>query len=126
MSGFLDSIGLNYLWNKFKTYANQHFIPGENIIIKNNIQVPVSLWAEDSTYVEYGYKYRAAVPINDLSEGVTLSNYKPNITYGPVEMTNKNHFGLNDTYDAGFYMWAIEIPEGTITIPTAEFIKAVN
>ena len=73
--------------------------------------VPVSAWAEDSTYEDY--PYRAAVTLS----GVTAAMI-PEVVFGVDAMSDNNFAPVAECYNGGVYIYAADVPESTITIPT--------
>lgn len=73
--------------------------------------VPVSAWAEDSTYEDY--PYRAAVTLS----GVTVTMI-PEVVFGLAAMSDNSFAPVAECYNGGVYIYAADVPESTITIPT--------
>lgn len=73
--------------------------------------VPVSAWAEDSTYEDY--PYRAAVALS----GVTAAMI-PEVVFGLAAMSENSFAPVAECYNGGVYIYAADVPESTITIPT--------
>lgn len=76
-----------------------------------NATVAVSAFASDSTYADY--PYRAAVALT----GVTASMI-PEVTLGVADAVGGNFAPVAETYNGGIYIYAAEVPEAAITIPT--------
>lgn len=73
--------------------------------------VPVSAWAENSTYEDY--PYRAAVALS----GVTAAMI-PEVIFGLDAMSDNSFAPVAECYNGGVYIYAADVPESTITIPT--------
>lgn len=76
-----------------------------------NTVVAVSAWAEDSTYEDY--PYRAAVALS----GVTAAMI-PEVVFGLAAMADNSFAPVAECYNGGVYIYAADVPESTITIPT--------
>lgn len=73
--------------------------------------VPVSAWAENSTYEDY--PYRAAVTLS----GVTAAMI-PEVVFGLDAMSDNSFAPVAECYNGGVYIYAANVPESAITIPT--------
>lgn len=82
-----------------------------DILIFQNITVPTSLWQEDSTYEEFGYK--ADIPC----EGVT-ADFFSDVTFDVTEAISGNYAPISLTGAGTVTIYAVEAPEITITIPS--------
>lgn len=76
-----------------------------------NTAVAVSTWAEDSTYEDY--PYRAAVALS----GVTAAMI-PEVVFGLAAMSENSFAPVAECYNGGVYIYAADVPESAITIPT--------
>ena len=76
-----------------------------------NTAVAVSTWADDSTYEDY--PYRAAVALS----GVTAAMI-PEVVFGLAAMSENSFAPVAECYNGGVYIYAADVPESTITIPT--------
>lgn len=76
-----------------------------------NTVVAVSAWAEDSTYEDY--PYRAAVALS----GVTAAMI-PDVMFGLAAMADNSFAPVAECYNGGVYIYAADVPESAITIPT--------
>lgn len=76
-----------------------------------NTVVAVSAWAEDSTYEDY--PYRAAVALS----GVTAAMI-PDVVFGMAAMADNSFAPVAECYNGGVYIYAADVPESAITIPT--------
>ena len=76
-----------------------------------NTSVPTSSFVSDTTYTDY--PYRAAIVLS----GVT-SSMIPEVVF-PVAALADNEFApVAECYNGGVYIYAADIPESAITIPT--------
>lgn len=81
-----------------------------NILKLTNISIASNKWTEDTTYIGYGYSYRASISV----EGVT-SEMVSEVTFGCTEALSGNYAPVCETYDGGIYIYskvntAINIP----------------
>ena len=76
-----------------------------------NTAVAVSTWADDSTYEDY--PYRAAVALS----GVTAAMI-PEVVFGLAAMSENSFAPVAECYNGGVYIYAADVPESAITIPT--------
>lgn len=76
-----------------------------------NTVVAVSAWAEDSTYEDY--PYRATVALS----GVTAAMI-PDVVFGLAAMADNSFAPVAECYNGGVYIYAADVPESAITIPT--------
>lgn len=76
-----------------------------------NTAVPASKWASDSTYADY--PYRAAVALS----GVTAAMI-PEVVFGLAAMADNSFAPVAECYNGGVYIYAADVPESAITIPT--------
>lgn len=76
-----------------------------------NTVVAVSAWAEDSTYENY--PYRATVALS----GVTAAMI-PDVVFGLAAMADNSFAPVAECYNGGVYIYAADVPESAITIPT--------
>lgn len=77
----------------------------------SNVSVPASLFVADTTYEDYSYK--AAVALS----GVT-STMIPEVVFSLVDAVGGNFAPVVESYNGGIYLWAMDVPESDITIPT--------
>lgn len=77
----------------------------------SNVSVPASLFVADTTYEDYGYK--AAVALS----GVT-STMIPEVVFSLVDAVSGNFAPVVESYNGGIYLFAADVPEADITIPT--------
>ena len=73
--------------------------------------VDASAWVSDSTYTDF--PYRAAV----ACQGVTVKHYAE-VTFSPADALEESFAPVAESYDGGVYIYASEIPEAAVTIPT--------
>lgn len=77
----------------------------------NNVSVPTSAFVEDTTYEDFPYK--VTVPLNGV-----ISSMIPEVVMGVVDAMSGVFAPISETYNGGIYLYASEIPEDAITIPT--------
>lgn len=73
--------------------------------------VDASAWVSDSTYTDF--PYRAAV----ACEGVTAKHYAE-VVFSPDDAMSGSFAPVAESYDGGVYLYASEIPDAALTIPT--------
>ena len=81
-----------------------------------NTSVTTSMWGSDSTYEEYPYK--ASIPC----AGVTSSMYGE-VIFNLTEATSGNFAPVAETGTNSVAIWAAEIPDNTIIVPTIVVFK---
>lgn len=118
----VDRIGLYYdtneNWCGFEIYdpdgnditldaigAQGRFLCGRNKTIAT------SAWASDTTYTEYPYRASVALP------SITAVSFVE-IVFSPADATSGNFAPVCDTYNGGIYIYAKDVPDAAITIPT--------
>ena len=85
-------------------------------LIYENMIVSVSDWIADDTYEQFGYKA-------DIScEGVT-EEFFSDVVFGIEEAISGNYAPISKTSEGIVTIYAVDIPEGDITIPTIKCIK---
>lgn len=77
----------------------------------NNTAVAVSAFVADTTYEDY--PYRAAVALT----GVIATDI-PEVMFGMAEAISGIFAPVVESYDGGVYIYANDVPEAAITIPT--------
>ena len=77
----------------------------------SNVSVPASLFGTDTTYEDYGYKATVAL------SGVT-STMIPEVVFSLGDAVGGNFAPVVESYNGGIYLWAMDVPESDITIPT--------
>lgn len=80
-------------------------------LLFTGVSVPTSEFVSDSTYEDYGY--RAAVALS----GVT-SSMIPEVVFSLADASGGNFAPVAETYNGGIYLYAADVPESQITIPT--------
>lgn len=73
--------------------------------------VPVASFISDATYEDY--PYRAAVALTGV-----IANMIPEVILGVVDAASGVFAPACETYNGGVYLYASEVPESAITIPT--------
>ena len=81
------------------------------VLAFTNKAVAVSDWASDTTYTDF--PYRAAV----ACQGVTVKHYAA-VVFSPEDAMSGCFAPVAASYDGGVYLYASEIPEAVLTIPT--------
>lgn len=76
-----------------------------------NKTVATSAWVSDTAYTDY--PYRTAVDC----EGVTARHYAE-VTFAPADAMSGSFAPVVESYNGGVYIYASEIPEAVLTIPT--------
>lgn len=77
----------------------------------DNTAVPTSAFVADTTYEDY--PYRAAVALTNV-----ISNMIPDVMLGMAEATSGIFAPVAECYNGGVYLYANDVPESAITIPT--------
>lgn len=77
----------------------------------NNTVVATSAFVADTTYEDY--PYRAAVALTNV-----ISNMIPDVMLGMAEATSGIFAPVAECYNGGVYLYANDVPESAITIPT--------
>lgn len=70
-----------------------------------------SMWETNAAYADF--PYRATVPLS----GVTAAML-PQVIFDVAEATSGDYAPVEETYAGGVYIWAANVPEAAITIPT--------
>lgn len=83
----------------------------DKVLSFTNKTVAVSAWLSDTTYTDF--PYRAAV----ACEGVSMKHYAE-VTFSPADALEGSFAPVAESYDGGVYIYASEIPEAAVTIPT--------
>ena len=81
------------------------------VLAFTNKTVATSAWVSDTAYTDY--PYRAAVDC----EGVTAKHYAE-LSFSPADAMSGSFAPVVESYDGGVYVYASEIPEAALTIPT--------
>lgn len=87
-----------------------------DVLTFENVLIETTSWIEDSTYSDFEYK--ADIPC----EGVTAEFFS-DVVFGLVEATSGNYAPISLTSDGIVTIYAVEVPESTISIPTILCIK---
>ena len=77
----------------------------------DNTVVPTSAFVSDATYEDY--PYRAAVALSNV-----ISSMIPDVMLGMTEATSGIFAPVAECYNGGVYLYANDVPESAITIPT--------
>lgn len=79
----------------------------------NDTTVSPSSFVEDATYEEQGYKFRAAVALDGVIESMI-----PEVIFGMADAVGGVFTPVAKSYNGGIYLYASDVPESAITIPT--------
>lgn len=82
-----------------------------NVITYSNITVDTSVWQEDSTYDEFGYK--AEIPCKGVTE-----DFFAEVTFNVTEAISGNYAPVSLSGSGIVTIYAVEKPESTIIIPS--------
>lgn len=85
--------------------------PDVKVLAFTEKTVKVSAWVSDATYTDFPYK--AAV----VCEGVTANHYAE-VTFAPADAISGSFAPVAESYNGGVYIYASEIPDAALTIPT--------
>lgn len=77
----------------------------------NNVSVPTSAWIADATYEDFGY--RASIALTNV-----IASMIPEVVFGVVDAMSGIFAPISETYNGGVYIYASDIPDAAITIPT--------
>lgn len=91
----------------------------KQILTFENKSVEVTAWQQDTTYEDY--PYRAAVLCNGLD-----GDYIPNVIFGLAECSKGILAPVAESATNKVYIYASEIPEDVIMIPTIQCIRKVG
>lgn len=79
----------------------------------NDTTVSPSSFVEDATYEEQGYGYRAAVALDGV-----IKSMIPEVIFGLTDASSGIFAPVAATYNGGVYIYATDVPEEPVTIPT--------
>lgn len=77
----------------------------------NNVTMESSAFASDSSYGNYGY--RGALVLTDV-----ISSMTPTVVLSNKDATSGNFAPVAETYNGGVYLYASQVPEEDLIIPT--------
>ena len=77
----------------------------------NDTAVPTSAFVADTTYEDY--PYRAAVALTNV-----IANMIPEVVFSLTDATSGIFAPVAEAYNGGVYLYANDVPEAAITIPT--------
>ena len=100
-------------------YLVDALIEKKKILTFTNLQVPVSQWLENTTYTDY--PYRAVISCNGVD-----ANYAATAVFDVAEATSGTFSPVTTTVTGGVCIYANQIPDATITIPTIQCIRKVG
>lgn len=85
---------------------------GEGAILKfENVTVPVSAWVADDTYEDF--PYRASIALAGITTAMV-----PHVVLDVPEAISGNFAPVTEAYSGGVYIYASEVPDAAITIPS--------
>ena len=76
-----------------------------------NTTVEAASFAADETYGDF--PYRAAVPLTGVTAAMT-----PEVVFGVTDAMSGTFAPVAESYAGGVYIYAAEVPNAAITIPT--------
>ena len=79
----------------------------------SNTVVSLSAFQADLTYEEQGYGYRAAVALDGVIDSLI-----PEVIFGMADAVGGVFAPVVKSYNGGVYLYASDVPESAITIPT--------
>lgn len=85
----------------------------------SNVVVNSSAFAADATYEDF--PYRASVSIENVTADMI-----PEVTFSVKEAISGIFAPVAEAYDGGIYIYAAEVPESDISIPTIICWKAAG
>lgn len=91
---------------------------GSNLV-KTNTSVAASAWSADSTYADFGYK--ADITVSGID-----STYFADVVFAPSEAVSGKFAPVSATGTNKVTIYASEVPNGSITIPTIKLVKGVS
>jgi hypothetical protein len=77
----------------------------------SDVIIPVSAWEADTTFEDFPYK--AAIECSGVTENFTVD-----VVFSPADVSRGIFCTVTIAYENGVYIYASEIPEEDITIPT--------
>ena len=81
-----------------------------------SVTVAASAWESDETYEDF--PYRAAVTLT----GATATQ-RPEVCFAPADAISGNFAPVADSYSGGIYLYAVNVPDDTITIPVIDLVR---
>lgn len=101
----------NVLLTGNRTLSDLSIMPDDAILQFQNIAVLVDAWASDNTYSDYPYKA-------DITLTGATGDYVPTVTFGVQDATSGNFAPVAETGNGYVRIYAVEVPDGTVTIPS--------
>lgn len=83
----------------------------------SNVQVTTNRWAAYTSSNVPGYGYRATIP-NSVGSFNINTNEIVEVVFSGKDAASGNYAPVCDSYNGGFYIYAVNAPTGTITLPT--------
>ena len=90
------------------------------ILIFNNKTVTTSAWIADATYADYPYKATISCP------KVKSDQHFPEVVFSLEDASAGIFSPVCNSVNDGFEIWASEIPEAAITIPSIKCSREVK
>lgn len=87
-----------------------------SILIVQNKNVPTSSWLQDTTYGNF--PYRAAISISGCT-----ANHCPEVVFDADDACSGMFGPIAETYNGGVYIYANNLPQDPIIIPTIKLEK---
>jgi len=75
-----------------------------------------SSFAEDSTYAEQGFNFKATIPLDERIFDYAFAT----VAFSMADAMSGNYAPYCETYDGGVYIWAKEKPTSNLIIPSIE------
>ena len=89
------------------------------ILIFNNKTISTSAWVADATYEDFPY-------VATISCANVTEDYFPEVVFSVVDASSGMFSPVCESIAGGIKIWATEIPETTITIPSIKCSKEVK
>lgn len=77
-----------------------------------NVSVLASAFVSDNTYSDYGYNYKAAIPLGGVD-----SSFYPEVVFSLATLEEISVAPIAVSYDGGVYIYTDSIPTETVVIP---------
>jgi len=92
---------------------------GNTILIFANKVLSTSGWSDDETYEDYPY-------VQTVSCDNVTADYFPEVVFGLEDATSGLFTPICESVSGGIKIWAADIPESDITIPSIKCTKAMS
>lgn len=110
-----DSFGANEI-NEINQKVNE---TAGNVIVVNDVSVPVDSWQNSSDYT--GYPQKALISVENVTE-----NYVPYVTFNVDDANSGMFASVAQTGEGVVSIYASNVPSDAIKIPTIMCIKEVG